>query len=100
MFLDTVVVKLLKGRYMSWLQELMAAALVNVSGSTGRRGVFQRRLPAALKIGASSDFIVCFFNDRGRVKQHRADLAGQEVRHRNSILHPINFQNKTPPADS
>lgn len=59
--------------------ELIAATLVNAHDPTGRTVAHFRSSPevvlrpTALKIGASS------ISDKGRVKRHRADRAGQNA---------------------
>lgn len=61
-----------------------------------RRRVAEASQKRLSPLRCAKDRHLVYFFYGSRVKQHRADRAGQEVRHRNSIERPVYFQNKTP----
>lgn len=70
--------------------ELIAVVLVNAYVSTSCARAHLSSVPEAALRSALSEA------DRSRNKLNRAYHAGQEVTHRNSIVHPVIFQNEIP----
>lgn len=71
--------------------------LITATGCHRRAaGTLQKRPRSGSPLRCAKDRRLVYFFYGSRVKQHRADRAGQEVRHRNSIERPVYFQNKTP----
>lgn len=71
--------------------------LITTTGCHRRAAAaLQKRPRSGSPLRCAKDRRLVYFFYGSRVKQHRADRAGQEVRHRNSIERPVYFQNKTP----
>lgn len=71
--------------------------LITATGCHRRAAAaLQKRPRSGSPLRCAKDRRLVYFFYGSRVKQHRADRAGQEVRHRNSIERPVYFQNKTP----